>query len=199
MQYRTHSFFAPIGRQTYLGAHCPLRFGLQIEPWVPVPEPSQSVNMLIGGATSTRASHDVPATGQPVLVMGSQFALQSGLGRHLVWLVTAGVIYIAIMSFLVSAVCGYMAGLIGSSNSPLSGIGILAVIGIALMVIFGLGIGLYFTPAQRMHRVDNTAAIAAPTGSAVDDLQTLDKNHDLYADFELLDDLDLQQDVTANP
>lgn len=73
------------------------------------------------------------------------------------------------------------------------------VLAAALTVIFGLGIGLYFTPAQRMHRVDNTAAIAAPTGSAVDDLQTLDKNHDLYADFELLDDLDLQQDVTANP
>ena len=31
------------------------------------------------------------------------------------------------------------------------------------------------------------------------DLQTLDKNHDLYADFDLLDDLDVQQDVVANP
>jgi putative OPT family oligopeptide transporter len=48
------------------------------------------------------------------------------------------VLYIAIMSFLVSAVCGYMAGLIGSSNSPLSGIGILAVIGFALILVFGL-------------------------------------------------------------
>jgi len=27
----------------------------------------------------------------------------------------------------------------------------------------------------------------------------LDKNHDMYADFELLDDLDVQQDVVANP
>ena len=33
----------------------------------------------------------------------------------------------------------------------------------------------------------------------MDDLQTLDKNHDLYADFELLDDLDLQQDVHPAP
>ena len=38
------------------------------------------------------------------------------------------------MSFFVSAVCGYMAGLIGSSNSPLSGIGILVVIGAALLL-----------------------------------------------------------------
>ena len=74
----------------------------------------------------------------PVAVLLAQFALQSGLGDHVVWLVISGVLYIAIMSFLVSAVCGYMAGLIGSSNSPLSGIGILAVIGFALILVFGL-------------------------------------------------------------
>ena len=42
------------------------------------------------------------------------------------------------MSFFVSAVCGYMAGLIGSSNSPLSGIGILVVIGAALLLVIGV-------------------------------------------------------------
>jgi putative OPT family oligopeptide transporter len=42
------------------------------------------------------------------------------------------------MSFFVSAVCGYMAGLIGSSNSPLSGIGILVVIGAALLLVLGV-------------------------------------------------------------
>ena len=42
-----------------------------------------------------------------------------------------------IMGFFVSAVCGYMAGLIGSSNSPLSGIGILVVIGAALLLVLG--------------------------------------------------------------
>jgi putative OPT family oligopeptide transporter len=74
----------------------------------------------------------------PVGVLLAQFAMKSGLGEHVVWLVISGVLYIAIMSFLVSAVCGYMAGLIGSSNSPLSGIGILAVIGFALILVFGL-------------------------------------------------------------
>ena len=49
-----------------------------------------------------------------------------------------GLIYIVLMSFFVSAVCGYMAGLIGSSNSPLSGIGILVVIGAALLLVFGV-------------------------------------------------------------
>jgi putative OPT family oligopeptide transporter len=74
----------------------------------------------------------------PVGALLAQLATQSGLGEHLWFLVISGVLYIAIMSFLVSAVCGYMAGLIGSSNSPLSGIGILAVIGFALILVFGL-------------------------------------------------------------
>ncbi|HQN52202.1 MAG TPA: oligopeptide transporter, OPT family, partial [Phenylobacterium sp.] len=41
--------------------------------------------------------------------------------------------YIVIAGFAVAAVCGYMAGLIGSSNSPVSGLAILAVLGAALM------------------------------------------------------------------
>src|SRR5262249_211753 len=49
------------------------------------------------------------------------FGHASGLGAHLPTLIIGGVVYIFLMSFFVSAVCGYMAGLIGSSNSPLSG------------------------------------------------------------------------------
>ena len=66
------------------------------------------------------------------------FTTTSGLGDHVVALVIGGLIYIAVMSFFVSTVCGYMAGLIGSSNSPLSGIGILVVIGAALLLVFGI-------------------------------------------------------------
>ncbi len=36
-------------------------------------------------------------------------------------------------------------------------------------------------------------------GTAVGDLQALDSNNDLYADFDVLDDLQVQDDVTANP
>jgi putative OPT family oligopeptide transporter len=66
------------------------------------------------------------------------FAKESGLGSHLVVLTIGGVFYVVLMSFFVSAVCGYMAGLIGSSNSPLSGIGILVVIGAALLLVVGV-------------------------------------------------------------
>ena len=66
------------------------------------------------------------------------FGNTSGLGAHLPTLIIGGVVYIVLMSFFVSAVCGYMAGLIGSSNSPLSGIGILVVIGAALLLVVGV-------------------------------------------------------------
>ncbi len=36
-------------------------------------------------------------------------------------------------------------------------------------------------------------------GTAVGDLQALERNHDLYADFDMLDELQVQNDVTANP
>ena len=69
----------------------------------------------------------------------------------------------------------------------------------ALTVMMGIGVGLFFTQGRRIHTPPPMVAENATPGTAVSDLQTLDKNHDLYADFDLLDDLDLQQDVTANP
>jgi putative OPT family oligopeptide transporter len=74
----------------------------------------------------------------PIAVLLASFDSGGVLNNHMVMLVVGSVIYIALMSFFVSAVCGYMAGLIGSSNSPLSGIGILAVIGASLLLVFGV-------------------------------------------------------------
>lgn len=64
----------------------------------------------------------------------------------------------------------------------------------ALTVIMGVGVGLFVTRG----RISNPPPVAA-VGTAVSDLQTLEKNHDMYSDFELLDDVELQQDVAANP
>jgi predicted anti-sigma-YlaC factor YlaD len=36
-------------------------------------------------------------------------------------------------------------------------------------------------------------------GSAMGDLQALERNNELYADFDVLDELQVQDDVTANP
>lgn len=70
----------------------------------------------------------------PIGYMLSQFVGSAGLGEQIGLLVVGGVVYIVLMSFFVAAVCGYMAGLIGSSNSPLSGVGILVVIGVSLLL-----------------------------------------------------------------
>ena len=70
----------------------------------------------------------------PIGFMLSNFASSAGLGDQLGLLVVGGVVYVVLMSFFVAAVCGYMAGLIGSSNSPLSGVGILVVIGVSLLL-----------------------------------------------------------------
>jgi putative OPT family oligopeptide transporter len=48
--------------------------------------------------------------------------------------IIASIIYILIAGVVIAAVCGYMAGLIGASNSPISGVGILSVVGIALIL-----------------------------------------------------------------
>jgi len=56
-----------------------------------------------------------------------------------------------------------------------------------------------FTGSGSKHGPQQIASVPAEPGTAVGDLQALDKNHDLYSDFDVLDDLTVQQDVTANP
>lgn len=61
--------------------------------------------------------------------------LQGGpLASLSVPLVAVGVGYILLAGMFAAAVCGYMAGLIGSSNSPVSGIAILTILGASLSV-----------------------------------------------------------------
>jgi putative OPT family oligopeptide transporter len=62
-------------------------------------------------------------------------AHQGGLGAATLPLVFGGVVYVMVVGLFVSTVCGYMAGLIGSSNSPVSGVGILAVLIAALLMV----------------------------------------------------------------
>src|SRR5579863_7622124 len=70
------------------------------------------------------------------------------------------------------------------------------VLAAALTVIMGVGVGLFFARGGG-HR--NPAVVAEGPRTAVSDLQALDKDHEMYSDFEVLDDLDVQQDVVANP
>jgi hypothetical protein len=65
---------------------------------------------------------------------------------------------------------------------------------LSLTIVMVVGISLY----RNQVAPDNTAVSTVP-GTAVGDLQALDKNNDLYSDFDVLDDLQVQPDVTANP
>jgi hypothetical protein len=81
----------------------------------------------------------------------------------------------------------------------------LPVLAAALTLLMGIGVGLFFARGSGIYRPTGHNRIAEmepqqfQPGTAVSDLQELDKDHELYADFELLDDLEVQSDVTANP
>lgn len=47
----------------------------------------------------------------------------------------ASVPFVVVAGFIVAAICGYMAGLIGSSNSPVSGVGILAIVSCSVLML----------------------------------------------------------------
>jgi predicted anti-sigma-YlaC factor YlaD len=65
---------------------------------------------------------------------------------------------------------------------------------VSLTIMMVGGISLY-----RNGGAPDNAPVATVPGTAVGDLQALDKNDDLYSDFDVLDDLQVQPDVTANP
>ncbi|EQB09990.1 OPT family oligopeptide transporter [Novosphingobium lindaniclasticum] len=50
-------------------------------------------------------------------------------------LIAGALAFVLVIGLLIAAVCGYMAGLIGASNSPVSGIGILSVVAASLMLV----------------------------------------------------------------
>jgi predicted anti-sigma-YlaC factor YlaD len=75
------------------------------------------------------------------------------------------------------------------------------VLAAALTLAIGLGVGLFFAHSSGIYRPDGTpvANMDSGPGTAVSDLKTLDDNNEIYSDSDLLDDLQVQQDVKANP
>ncbi|MQQ99559.1 OPT family oligopeptide transporter [Glaciimonas soli] len=93
-------------------------------------------------------------------------------------LVAYGVIFAFIFGFLIAAACGYMAGLIGSSASPISGVGIVAVVMVSLLLlVISSGDGLLATESGRQLGIAlaifTTSAVVAVAAIANDNLQDL--------------------------
>jgi putative OPT family oligopeptide transporter len=131
-----------------------------------------------------RTEHDIPIRTValiallclvPVVWVLWHFSRISGLGADAWGLAIGGVIFVALMGFLVSTVCGYMAGLIGSSNSPLSGIGILVVVVFALLLVAGIRLGLPATAGRALvaFALFVTAVVFAVASIANNNLQDL--------------------------
>ena len=57
----------------------------------------------------------------------------------------------------------------------------------------------YISQTETIATKPPSLGLPVEPGTAVGDLQALDRNDELYADFDVLDDLQVQDDVTANP
>ena len=63
------------------------------------------------------------------------FAKSTVLAPSALKLTLIAVPFVLIVGFIIAGVCGYMAGLIGASNSPISGVGILSIVICASLII----------------------------------------------------------------
>jgi len=89
-------------------------------------------------------------------------------------LVAGGLVYVVLIGFAVAAICGYMAGLIGSSNSPVSGVGILAIVIASLLMLGVMAIaGVPADPSIIAFALIVTAVVFAVAVIANDNLQDL--------------------------
>jgi putative OPT family oligopeptide transporter len=110
---------------------------------------------VVGGLVSTLASSRAGATRderdrdlspQWILVLtiacllvsgwlAYAFARSSVLAPYALRVTLIAVPFVLIGGFLIAGICGYMAGLIGASNSPISGVGILSIVMCASLLI----------------------------------------------------------------
>ncbi|MBW4330019.1 oligopeptide transporter, OPT family [Stakelama sp. CBK3Z-3] len=90
-------------------------------------------------------------------------------------LIAGAVIFVGVIGLLIAAVTGYMAGLIGASNSPVSGIGILSVVAAALMLagMFGRDTGPDTTAALVAYALIVTGVVFGVATISNDNLQDL--------------------------
>jgi len=68
-----------------------------------------------------------------------KFIAGSALAAHAPILIAATLAYVLLAGVVIASITGYMAGLIGASNSPVSGVGILGIVAAAFMVMAVLG------------------------------------------------------------
>ncbi|MBB1625419.1 OPT family oligopeptide transporter [Achromobacter sp. UMC71] len=113
-----------------------------------------------------------------VLVITFQVFLGGApLSAAAVWkLVAYAVLFAFVFGFLVAAACGYMAGLVGSSTSPISGVGIVAIVLVSLLMLALGGELLAVQNGVQMAialAIFSTSAVVAVASISNDNLQDL--------------------------
>lgn len=92
---------------------------------VPLTERDLSMKVVVGVTLASML---------PIGVLLWLFLHDTPLAHHTMGLVAISILYVLLVGLAVASVCGYMAGLIGASNSPISGVGILVAITTALLI-----------------------------------------------------------------
>ncbi|MBF7682402.1 oligopeptide transporter, OPT family [Acinetobacter sp. B5B] len=109
------------------------------------------------------------------------FVATSGLDVKMAWaLVLLMTVITFVIGFLIAAACGYMAGLVGSSSSPISGIGILSVLVFAVILLMvgnfenltGSTQGVQFLTALTLFGTSAVLAVATISNDNLQDLKT---------------------------
>jgi putative OPT family oligopeptide transporter len=113
-----------------------------------------------------------------VLVVTFQVFLSGApLSAAAIWkLVAYAVLFAFVFGFLVAAACGYMAGLVGSSTSPISGVGIVAIVLVSLLMLALGGELLSVENGVQMAialSIFSTSAVVAVASISNDNLQDL--------------------------
>ncbi len=148
---------------------------------------------VVGGLVSTLSSSRATATGDDLdrdlaprwiiilaivcLVIAGwlsyTFASATTLAPNAVMLTAIAVPFIFIVGFLIAGVCGYMAGLIGASNSPISGVGILAIVTCASILVMTMHPTPEMRPVLVAFALFITAIVFACATISNDNLQDL--------------------------
>jgi putative OPT family oligopeptide transporter len=103
------------------------------------------------------------------------FASGTAIADGIAPVIPGTLVYVLVIGVVIASVCGYMAGLIGASNSPVSGVGILAVLGAALllMLVYGRGGTMEQTQALIAYAIFTTGIVFSIATISNDNLQDL--------------------------
>jgi putative OPT family oligopeptide transporter len=90
---------------------------------------------------------------------------------HVLWVALVMAAIMLVAGFLFAAVAGYMAGLVGSSNNPISGVTIATILSSALILLVFLGTESVVGPAAAVLIGAVVACAAAISGDTLQDLK----------------------------